>query len=56
MKTLKKLQRFRNLFKKQNKRKHCLTIVRPQLLYPIIPLNSISETAHNKLQKVPKRH
>ena len=51
MKTLTRLQRFRNLPEK-NKRKLYLTIVRPQLLYPIIPLNSISKTAHKKLQKV----
>ena len=51
MKTLTRLQRFRNLSEK-NKRKLYLTIVRPQLLYPIIPLNSISKTAHKKLQKV----
>ena len=48
MKTLTKLQRFRNLSEK----KLYLTIVRPQLLYAIIPLNSISKTAHKKLQKV----
>ena len=41
----------RNLSEK-NKRKLYLTIVRPQLLYPIIPLNIISKTAHKKLQKV----
>ena len=51
MKILTKLQRFRNLSEK-NKRKLYLTIVRPQLQYPIIPLNSISKTAHKKLQKV----
>ena len=51
MKTLTRLQRFRNLSEK-NKRKLYLTIVRPQLLYPIIPLASISKTAHKKLQKV----
>ena len=51
MKTLTRLQRFRNLSEK-NKRKLYLTIVRPQLLYPIIPLNSISKNAHKKLQKV----
>ena len=51
MKTLTRLQRFRNLSEKK-KRKLYLTIVRPQLLYPIIPLNSISKTAHKKLQKV----
>ena len=51
MKTLTRLQRFWNLFEK-NKRKLYLTIVRPQFLYPIIPLNSISKTAHKKLQKV----
>ena len=51
MKTLTRLQRFRNLSEK-NKRKLYLTIVRLQLLYPIIPLNSISKTAHKKLQKV----
>ena len=49
MKTLTRLQRFRNLSEK-NKRKLYLTIVRPQLLYPIIPLNSISKTAHKKVQ------
>ena len=51
MKTLTRLQRFRNLSEK-NKRKLYLLIVRPQLLYPIIPLNSISKTANKKLQKV----
>ena len=48
--TLTKLQRFRNLSEKQNKRKLHLTIVRPQLLYPIIPLNSISKTAKTTKQ------
>ena len=51
MKTLTRLQLFRNLSEK-NKRKLYLTIVRPQLLCPIIPLNSISKTAHKKLHKV----
>ena len=51
MKTLTRLQRFRNLSEK-NKRKLYLTIVRMQLLYPIIPLNSISKNAHKTLQKV----
>ena len=51
MKTLTRIQRFRNLSEK-NKRKLYLTIVRPQLLYPIIPLNTISKTAHKKLQIV----
>ena len=51
MKTLTRLQRFRNLSEK-NKRKLYLTIVTPQLLYPIIPLNVISKTPHKKLQKV----
>ena len=54
MKTLTRLQHFRNLSEK-NKRKLYLTIVRPQLLYPIIPLNSISKTVHKKTTKSTKQ-
>ena len=49
MKTLTRLQRFRNLSEK-NKRKLYLTIVRPQLLYPIIPL-TVSQKLHIKNYK-----
>ena len=50
-KTLCKLQRFRNL-STHNKRRLYLTIVRPQLLYPIIPLNTISQASIRKLQQI----
>ena len=51
MKTLKRLQRFRNL-STNNKRRLYKTIIRPQLLYPIIPLNTISHSSYRKLQQV----
>ena len=46
-----KLYRFRRL-STYNKRRLYLTIVRPQLLYPIIPLNTSSKTSISKLQTV----
>ena len=50
-KTLDRLQRFRHL-SSHNKRRLYLTILRPQLLYPIIPLNTISDSSYRKLQQV----
>ena len=54
MKTLDRLLRFRQL-SPRNKRRLYLTIVRPQLIYPIIPLNTISNSSHRKLQRVQNR-
>ena len=51
MKTLNKLQRFRNL-STNNKKRLYKTIIRSQLLYPIIPLNTISHSLYIKLQQV----
>ena len=51
MKTVNRLQRFRNL-STNNKRRLYKTIIRPQLLYPIIPLNTISHSSYRKLQQV----
>ena len=51
MRTLNRLQRFRNL-STNNKRRLYKTIIRPQLLYPIIPLNTISHSSYRKLQQV----
>ena len=50
-KTLNRLQRFRNL-STHNKKRLYITIIHPQLLYPIIPLNTISHTYYKKLQQV----
>ena len=52
MKTLTGLQRFRNLSEK--KKKLYITIERPQLLHPIIPLNNISKL-HAKKKKKKKK-
>ena len=49
--TLNRLKRFSGLGD-VIKRKLYVTMVRPQLLYPIVPLNGISKTAKLKLQKV----
>ena len=51
MRTLNRLQRFRSL-STNNKRRLYKTIIRPQLLYPIIPLNTISHSSYRKLQQV----
>ena len=51
MKTLNRLQRFRNI-STNNERRLYKTIIRPQLLYPIIPLNTISHSSYRKLQQV----
>ena len=51
MRTLNRLQRFRNL-STNNKRRLYKTIIRPQLLYPIIPLNTILHSSYRKLQQV----
>ena len=51
MRTLNRLQRFRNL-STNNKRRLYKTIIRPQLLYPIIPLNTISHSSYRKLQQL----
>ena len=50
MRTLNRLQRFRNL--STNNKRLYKTIIRPQLLYPIIPLNTISHSSYRKLQQV----
>ena len=50
-KTMHKLYRFKRL-STYNKKRLYLTIVRPQLLYPIIPLNTASKTSISKLQTV----
>ena len=50
-KTQHRLYRFRRL-STHNKRRLYMTIVRPQLLYPIIPLNTVSKTAISKLQTI----
>ena len=50
-KTLHRLYRFKRL-STYSKRRLYMTIVRPQLLYPIIPLNTLSKTATAKLQTV----
>ena len=54
MKTLKRLQRFRNL-STNNKRTLYKITRRPQLLYPINPLNTISHVSCRKLQQVQNR-
>jgi hypothetical protein len=53
-KTLTRLNRFRDL-STHNKKRLYLTIVRPQLLYPIVPLNRLPKTALSKLQTVQNR-
>ena len=50
MRTLNRLQRFRKL--STNNKRLYKTIIRPQLLYPIIPLNTISPSSYRKLQQV----
>ena len=50
MKTLIRLQRFRNLSEETNKRNLYITVARPQFLHPITPLNSISKTGHKKVK------
>ena len=52
--TLNKLQRFRTL-SSDSKRRLYKTIVRPQLLYPIVPLNTLSTTQTRRLQQVQNR-
>ena len=52
--TLNKLQRFRTL-SPTNKRRLYKTIVRPQLLYPIVPLNTLSTAQTRRLQQVQNR-
>ena len=49
--TLNRLQRFRTL-SSDNKRRLYKTIVRPQLLYPIVPLNTLSIAQIRRLQQV----
>ena len=51
LRTLNGLQRFRRLSPDKKKRLY-LTIIRPQLLYPIVPLNTISTSSLRKLQQV----
>ena len=53
MKTLNRyrLQRFRNI-SANNKRRLYKTIIRPQLLYPIISLNSVNTISHSSYRKL----
>ena len=50
-KTLNRLKRFRGL-REKTKRKLYITMVRPQLLYPIVPLNQTTTNSKRKLQRV----
>ena len=52
--TLNRLQRFRTL-SSDSKRRLYKTIVRPQLLYPIVPLNTLSTAQTRRLQQVQNR-
>lgn len=52
--TLTRMYRFRNI-KQKTKKKLYTTLIRPQLIYPVIPLHSISTTQQKNMQRVQNR-